>query len=131
MACPTIVLGGVNLTPHLIWSDEVDFSPVAQSVSRTLGGGVVVYSGGLVSGQPVTLVSVNDQGWITKAEVDAIQALADVPGNVMTLAIGTQSFSVMFRHHEAPAFTAKPLVFRVDAPPTDYFLTTIKLMRVS
>ncbi len=131
MACPSITLGGVVLPPSLLWRDEIEFSPVAQTVKRTLGGSLIVYTGGLTAGQPITLVSVPDQGWLTKAQVDAIRVLADIPGNIMSLVIGSQTFSVMFRHQEQPAFKAEPLIFRVDSPSTDYFLATIKLMKVA
>ncbi len=131
MACPAITLGGIVLSPHLIWEDEGKFSPVAQTVNRTLGGGIVIFSGGLLGGRPITIKSLPDQGWMTKAQVDSVQLIANVPGNIVSLAIGAQVFSVMFRHHEPQAFTASPLIFRVDAPAEDYFLVEIKLIEVA
>ncbi len=130
MACPVITLDSITLTPHLIWSDENNFNPVSQNIKRTLGGGLLVYTGNLSAGRPITLESLKDQGWETKSNVDSIKALADIPGKVMSLVIGSQIFSVMFRHHEPPAFTAEPLIFRVDAPSIDYFLVNIKLIEV-
>jgi len=131
MACPSIILGGVTLSPHLLWVDEFAFQPVVQSVKRTLGGGFIAYTGGLVGGRPITLASEDDQGWLPRTQVDALQAMADIPGNVMQLLIGIQTFSVIFRHEEPPAFRAEPLIFRVDAPAGDYFLVNIKLARVA
>lgn len=125
-----IELGGVTLSPHMLWVDEVEYSDVEQSTLRTLGGDLRIYSQSLTKGRPITLVASDDQGWLTRDQVDSVRALASAAGNIYTLVIGIQTFSVVFRHEEPPAFAAQPLVFRVDAPSTDYYTATIKLMTV-
>jgi hypothetical protein len=125
-----IVLGGVTLSKHMIWVDEFDYSDVAQSNNRTLGGRQIIFSQTLVGGRPITLEAQIDQGWLTRAQVDDVKALSAVSGAAYALTIGAQNFTVMFRHEEPPAFAAKPLVFRVDAPDTDYFTAVIKLFTI-
>jgi len=125
-----IVLGGVTLSPHMVWQDEFTYSVVAQSSLRTLGGDVKVYSQQLQKGVPITLVATEDTGWLTKDQVRDTAALADAAGNTYSLTLGVQSFTVVFRHHEPPAFEASALIPRVDAPDTDYYTATIKLMTV-
>jgi len=125
-----ITLGGVSLSDQLIWQDEQDYSTVVQDTVRTLGGNLKVYSQSLSKGVPITLVAVQDQGWLTHTQVLAIRALADTAGAQYSLTLGSQSFTVMFRHHESPAFSAAPLIARIDAPAGDFFTCTIKLMTV-
>lgn len=126
-----IILGGVTLPPGLVWEDENTYSKVAQSEIRTLGGNVLVYSQQLFEGIPITLTSLQDQGWFTKQQVLDVQALADVAGATYALEIGLQNFQVMFRHQEAPAFNASALIPRVETTLNDYYTATIKLMTIT
>jgi hypothetical protein len=125
-----IILGGVTLSPHMIWEDENDYSTVDQTAVRTLGGNVLVYAQQLTKGLPITLVAVEDQGWLTKLQVQAVQALANAAGDTYGLTLGSQNFTVVFRHHEPPAFAARALIPRVETTPADYYTATIKLMTV-
>ncbi|GMQ91709.1 MAG: hypothetical protein BMS9Abin11_1020 [Gammaproteobacteria bacterium] len=125
-----VVLGGVTLSNHLIWEDEDTYSSVASSVKRTLAGSVVYRDQTLTLGRPITLVAKVDQGWLTKAQVDAVRTLANVAGAVYSLTVGTQNFNVKFRHHESPAFTADALIKRNNPSVNDYYTCTIKLMTV-
>jgi len=131
MACPTtFTLGGVNLPVNIIWQDREAFNPVAQSVRRTLGGKVVVFTQTLIEGRPITLASISDQGWMLYPIVQSIQALADVAGTTYSLVIDSTTYTVVFRHEESPAFVARPLISRILPDATDWFLVTIKLMTV-
>jgi hypothetical protein len=131
MTCPTtFTLGGVGLPVSLSWQDQYAFSPVAQKSVRTIGGKVVVFSQSLSRGRPITLVSLRDQGWMDLPTVNAIQALSIVPGATYSLVIDATVFTVVFRHHEAPAFNARPLIARVIPDSDDWFLATVRLMTV-
>lgn len=126
----TVVLDSVIITTGLVWSDKQTYSPVAQNFRRTLAGSPVIDYGSLSNGRPVTLISLRDQGWLTKTQVDALQVLADAPGAVYSLTVGSESFSAMFRHHDAPAFEATPLIPRTESVTGDWFSGTIRLMTV-
>ena len=123
-----IVLDGIALPTGLLWSDEFNASRVAQSVRRTLDGSVVVFYGEMRAGLPITLESELDAGWLTRAQVEAIALRAASPGGVYTLRLRGQSWQVMFRHQEAPAFEAKALLPRANPQPGDFYLATLKLM---
>lgn len=125
-----IVFDGIQLPPGLLWSDEFAAQPVAQTVRRTLDGSVVVFYGQLQAGLPITLESESDAGWLTRAQVEAIALRAASPGGVYSLTLRGQTFQVMFRHHEPPAFEARPLINRADPQPGDFYLATLKLMTV-
>ena len=60
----------------------------------------------LVRGLPITLESEPDAGWMTRSQVEALALRAASPGGVYTLTLRNQTLSVMFRHHDAPAFDA-------------------------
>ena len=125
-----ITLDGIALPAGLLWSDEFAVTRVAQTVRRTLDGSVVVFYGDLRGGLPITLESEPDAGWLTRAQVEAIALRAASPGGVYPLQLRGQSWSVMFRHQDAPAFEAKPLVSLANPQAGDFYLATLKLMTV-
>lgn len=121
---------GLFLPDDLVWTDEFAVQPVAQTVRRTLDGGLVVFYGQQAGGLAITLESEPDAGWLTRAQVKALKQRADSPGGVHLLELRGQAWQVMFRHHEPPAFEAKPLVHLANPSPGDFFLATLKLMTV-
>ena len=62
--------------------------------------------------------------------MEAIALRAASPGGLYTLNLRGQTWQVMFRHHDAPAFEAKPLVPVANPQAGDFYLATIKLMTV-
>ncbi len=125
-----IRLDTVLLPDGLVWSDEFAAQAVAQTVRRTLDGSLVVFYGQHSGGLPITLESEPDAGWLTRTQVEALKLRADSPGGILTLELRGQVFQVMFRHHEPPAFEAKPLVALAHPQPGDFYLATLKLMTV-
>lgn len=125
-----IIFDSLVLPAGLVWSDEFANASVAQSVRRTLDGGLVVFYGGLKRGLPITLESESDAGWMRRDLVEALQVRASSPGGLYTLQLRDRVFQVMFRHHDVPAFDAKPLVSIATPAPGDYYLATLKLMTV-
>lgn len=126
-----IILSGVTLSDHMIWADEITSEDrVAQTFKRTLGGNPVLIHQQLFRGRPITLTATQKQGWLTKVQVQAVQALASTAGNVLSLTIGSATYSVMFRHHEPPAFTADPLDQIGAQAPAGFYTATINLITV-
>lgn len=123
-----ITLDGIALPTGLLWSDEYASNRVSQTVRRTIDGSVVVFYGEMRAGAPITLESLPDAGWMTKSQVEAIALRAASPGGVYTLMLRGQAWSVMFCHHDAPAFEAKPLVPLANPQSGDFYLATLKLM---
>ena len=127
----TIVLNGVVLNPNMVWVDRYHSQMVEQSFRRTLGGSPVVYSASVPLGTNITLEATEDYGWLEKlSQVDPLVAIADVAGGIYPFIFNGVSYSVMFRHHEAPALELTPLVPRVAHATGDYFIGQIKLMTV-
>jgi len=125
-----IVLDGIALPAGLVWSDEFLASAVAQTVRRTLDGSIVVFYSAQRHGRPITLESQIDAGWLKRAQVEALALRAASPGGVYALTLRGQTRAVMFRHFEAPAFEARPLIVRAEPQADDVYLATLKLMTV-
>lgn len=125
-----ITLDGITLPAGLLWSDEFAMPRVAQNMRRTLDGSMVVFYGEMRDGLPITLESEVDSGWFTRTQIEAIALRAASPGGVYALTLRNQTWSVMFRHQDAPAFEAKPLVSKTNPQPGDFYLATLKLMTV-
>ena len=125
-----ITLDGITLPAGLLWSDEFAVTRVAQTVRRTLDGSVVVFYGELRAGLPITLESEPDAGWLTRAQIEALALRASSPGGVYPLVLRGQTWTVMFRHQDAPAFEAKPLVSVANPQAGDFYIATLKLMTV-
>ena len=137
MAGATVILGGVTLNPSIVWEDRFAFQSVAQTTTRTLAGNLVTFAQGLSKGRPITLVANETRGWLTKSDVEAIQALADAVAATYSLQIDTEFFTVQFRHEDPPAFEARELrddLLLTDGtfgdPTISYFEATIKLTEV-
>lgn len=125
-----LTLDGITLPAGLLWTDEFAMPRVAQNMRRTLDGSMVVFYGEMRDGLPITLESEVDSGWFTRTQIEAIALRAASPGGVYALTLRNQTWSVMFRHQDAPAFEAKPLVSKTNPQPGDFYLATLKLMTV-
>ena len=125
-----ITLGGYALNSNIIWTDRDSWSPIVQTVKRTLGGKIVVASSPLEKGRPITLTATQDQGWITLPQRNILKQMAEIPGAIFVLVIDDETFNVMFRHEEPPAVDFKPLIDRTNPEVGDYFLGQIKLIEI-
>jgi hypothetical protein len=125
-----ITLDGIALPAGLLWSDEFAVARVTQTVRRTLDGSVVVFYGELRAGLPITLESEPDAGWLTRTQIEALALRAASPGGVYPLVLRGQTWTVMFRHQDAPAFEAKPLLSVANPQAGDFYIATLKLMTV-
>lgn len=82
-----LTLGGVALNNNLYWSDRWSWHAADKTVTRTLAGNVVTFNAGLIEGRPITLQALDDQGWLTYAQVQSLYALAQTPGTIYALTI--------------------------------------------
>lgn len=124
-------LDTVQLPRGLIWVDEFDWRPVEASTEYTLSGALVYDSATRQAGRPITLQANDDAGWLgmTRAVVQAVHALASVPGATYVLALADgRVFDVAFAP-ENP-FEARP-VARPELPGSDHpYVATLRLIEV-
>lgn len=121
----------VTLPVDLKWTDEHEWQPVEQTVSRTLTGALIVEAAARAGGRPITLAPDDESSaWMSLADLTAIDAWAAIPGKVLQLSMRGITWNVMFRHHDTSGITSKPLI-HFNAPNTDdFYLTTIRLMEI-
>lgn len=121
----------LQLPDDLSWTDEHAWQSVEQQVTRTLSGGLIIESHARIGGRPITLAPPDENSaWMTLQVLQAINLIANIPDAQMQLKFGDSQFTVMFRHHDGEAVSAKPVVFFSDAVSTDFYLVTLKLMVV-
>ena len=128
-----ITLGGIDLGEGLVWQDEFSFNPVLQAIDYPLEANTqIVTQETKTIGKPFTLQATNDYGWLTRVQVEAIQALASQVNATFTLDWWGDIHTVMFRHHEPPAFQAEPIQYinNNQTPSEYYYRATIKLFSV-
>lgn len=120
----------IELDPDLKWSDEHSWSPVTQTARYKLNGALSVHVSKRRAGRPITLQGDDSYGWpgMTGEKVAQLEAWAAIEGQVLTLSMRGESWSVMFRHQEAPAFEARPILDYSDPEPSDCYVITLKLM---
>ena len=117
-------LGDLILPDSLQWIDRDSWSPVNQEAATTLGGGTVIFSQTRIDGRPVTLEATDGITWLDQDAVDALKAMASQAGATFTLTWESESFTVLFGHHNPPAVSFTPLW-----PNHDLFTGTIKLIQ--
>lgn len=121
----------VALHPDLFWSDELSWHPVKQSAEYSLTGALVVDSVSM-QGRPITLEPIDtSSAWMSRADFDQLAAWAAVPGQQMTLLLRGVTHTVIWRHQDAPALTADPVVHYSDVQSDDWYIARIKLTKVA
>jgi hypothetical protein len=110
-----ITLNALTLPAKLVWSDEFDWEPVAQSVTPCFGGAVVIQkSPALSASRPITLTGgrTGNITWasMTRANLLTLRAMLDDHDLALTLTLhDARSFSVTPNHAGAGALRAFPL----------------------
>lgn len=120
-------LGGVDLPEHVLWVDQDQWSPVRQTVSRTVDGGMVIHCRAQQNGRPVTLEIQSGLGWVDRTFKDQIQALAAQPGATFIFEWDDVQLTVMFAHDTPPACSFQPVWLDQD---NNEFTGIIKLIQV-
>ena len=135
MTEPTILLSDgattLALSADLYWADEHDWTPVVQSAERSITGALIVSVATRQGGRPITLRAYSEaSAWMARADVALLQAWAAMPGKTLTLTLRGVARQVMFRHHEAPALEATPVMHFSDVDDADPYVAAIKLMEL-
>ena len=119
----------LELPDRLRWTDEHDWSPLAQaSPQYSLGGAVIVQQGTMLAGRPVTLGG--EWIWLPRATLLTLAAWADVPELEMTLAHPDgRQLNVCFARPALSDLT--PVAYRAPEDGTaQYEAPTLHLMTI-
>lgn len=128
----SLIYNGTTLTlpDGLDWTDEHSWSPVVQEANHTLSGALVVETAEKLAGRPITLESAEDRAWLPFSTVQTLRAWAAIPGAEMTLTLRGQARQVVFRHQDAPAVEAWPILFKAIYQTDDWWRVNLKFMEV-
>lgn len=123
-------LNDLELPRGMVWIDEMDFVPVEKETERSITGNLIVDAAARVAGRPITLVGTENAGWIRRATLLALHALAANPAGRYTLTLAdSRVFTVEFAAGEP--ITAKPAHGRPELPPSTYpYAATVRLITV-
>ena len=129
MATKYHTLGLIQIPRGMVWVDEFAWQPVEKSAEYSITGALLIDSGVRLAGRTITLQADTDAGWITRATLFALQALAATPEGVHTLTLAdTRTFTVQFAPGEC--LTATPIA-RPELPPSHHpYVATVRLIEV-
>lgn len=113
-----IILETLTLPPYLCWADEFSWSPVAQAEEYSTTGALLLDMSVKQAGRPITLVGTDNLGWITRAQLLQLQALADTP-QAMGLDYHGREFTVRFRYDGVGPVAAEEIIPRIPPKDTD------------
>lgn len=123
-------LATVELPYDLVWTDR-NWSPVAQSFTRSVTGAVILMEASGRQGRPITLEPPRrGGGWWPMREEAQIQVWLGTPGQTLTLTIRGSTHAVRFRHHDGAAYTSQPLCDYTDPLPEDFVIPTFRFITV-
>lgn len=122
-------LAGIELSRGMLWVDEFNWSAVQKSVERGITGVQIIDAAARIEGRPITLQAVEDQGWISRATLLAVRALADAPGVQYPLQLADgREFTVQFAADDPIAATP---ISRPELPAeTHPYVATLRLITV-
>lgn len=137
-----ITIGSVTLVSDLKWIDEFgqgsDLVGQIETVSST--GALIIQASAQQAGRLMTLQTVSSgpgfgsqqyAGVLTRAQVTALKALADVPGATYAVVLNDgRTFNAMFRRANTAAVVADPIIFYDPLTDTDWYSVTINLILV-
>lgn len=129
MPMPTIQLAAVTLPGDLLWVDEFDWTPVLQQQTYALDGALMVEHASRLAGRPITLQGAEDQGWVTRATLVSLYALAQAPSTGLPLTLSDGSTRLVVFRHDQIAIEARPIL-RAIPDAGSYYQLTLRLMEV-
>lgn len=115
------------LPADMLWADEFAWHPVEQRHEQTITGALVVQTAARLAGRPITLQSGPNFAWLTRAELDTLNAWANTPGQQLTLTIFGTAHTVVFRHEDG-ALQAEMVLYHASPTAADYYTCTARFL---
>lgn len=119
-----ITLDAIRLPDGLRWSDEFDWSPVAQETAFSLTGALLVQEAAKQAGRPMTLLGGSSgthfYAWMPRSDVLALRTLLDQPSTTRTLTLHDgRRFTVIPRRDQGSPLSVAPLAIIDEVGPAD------------
>lgn len=125
----SITLDVITLPSDLLWTDEFDWTPIQQSKGYTLTGALVIESGKMLAGRPITLTGGDNYGWASRATVKALYSALDTDATMTLTLNDARTFNVKFDHASSP-IQARQIIDYNNPDDSDHYALTIKLITV-
>ncbi len=125
-----ITLDAIVLPDDLDWQDEFDWAPVAQTITPTLSGAIIVEENEIPEGREITLVS-DGGAWATRGLVRQIKEKEAVLNTPMTLTLNdVRVFTVIWRR-DPVGVEAKQVMRIADPDDSDFYEITLRFTVVN
>ncbi len=124
-------LDTMTLPDNLLWVNEFDWTPVAQSTDRSLTGSLIVSESLMTYGRSIVLGD-GGNSWFMLAELNTLFALSEIPKKKMLLTLpGGRECTVIFDRSEGSPIEAQQ-VLPLSEPSEDHFYAVvIRLLTVA
>ena len=118
-------LDDITLPDDLLWINEFDWNPVAQSTERSLTGALLVQEEPFAHGRSIVLSGSGEAGWVSRLTVKSLYALSKVANKTMSLTLPDgRQFGVIFdRSNRAPVEAQQVMPFAYPDDDNQYLLT--------
>lgn len=125
----SISLGAITL-PDLFWSDEHDWTPVAQSLAYAENGQLIREESARLKGREITLEGDEGYGWVDRNTVEELRALQlAANASPMTLTIHGTAYSVAWRRPNP--MSARPVRGPVSDPDaSERYALTLRFIEI-
>ena len=120
----------VTLPPDLVWVDEFSSSQIAQDTKRSLSGAFVVFESLKIQGRPISLMSDDDSGWISRSDLITLRALEEQVDTTMTLSHNGTNYNVRFDRSNGSGVTARAVIDCSDPSNDHKYALSLKLLTV-
>lgn len=121
-----ITLDAIVLPDDLDWQDEFDWAPVAQTITPTLTGAIIVEENAVPEGRKITLVAGETFAWAKRSLVQQLKEKEAQLNTTMTLTLNDgRTFTVIWRR-DPVGVEAKQLIQIADPSDNDNYLLTLR-----
>jgi len=114
---------------QLVWNDEFNNSEIDAIKRLTLAQNYNIQEFNVCE-KPITLEATENQGWLTRKQVEILYEKASVPNKTYPLIYNGKCYLVRFRWEDPPVIDVTPILPRPNMADDDYYYGTIKLMQI-
>ncbi len=114
---------------QLIWNDEFNNSEIDAIKRLTLAQSYNIQEFNVCE-KPITLEATENQGWLTRKQVEMLYQKASIPNKTYPLIYNGKHYLVRFRWEDPPVIDVTPILPRPNMADDDYYYGTIKLMQI-
>ena len=124
----------IYLSNNLFPIDEHNYSKIASNITYTLNGGMVIQQNEKKSGQPYTLKSTTNTGWLSLDTVNKLKLERDKLAAIFWLDYlgngGIERVKVIFDTSKENPIDAVPVEDSVSPELDDNYMVTLKFIEI-